>query len=318
MNKSSSTSKLMLFILFLLLMAEYSILQSNSFWVSAGFIGFTIIVIIWAYKKAAHGSMRFVVQFLRYFRADVLNWYGLFLVLYLAFQVTLLFDAVEQIFFNTYQVNANEWFRPFVILAFALLPVALSEWLVPKSSSKGNINTKVLFIGVSLNSKGIESNDNWNTWDPIRKSLKTNPDLREVILLLSSDIIKGNYDETKEENQRLDGLKRAIHKINPSIEIGEIIADVGSLDDVFQALKSKIESLKAKYRDEEMLFHVTSSTALVSVAMALHAIKGERKMEYIRQFTEAEKRKSAMPELIDVNIYTIRELWDEIIDKLSE
>ncbi len=317
MIKSSSTSKLMLFILLVLLATEYGILQLNSFWVSVGFIVFTIIVIALAHKKAAHGSMRFVVQFLRYFRADVLNWYGMFLVLYLAFQVTLLFDAVEQIFFSTQQVNANEWFRPFVILAFALLPVALIEWLVPKTYSKRNVVSKVLFIGVSLNGK-IESDENWNTWDPIRKSLKTNPDLREVILLLSSKIVKENYDETKEENQRLDGLKKAIHEMNPSIEIGEIIADVSSLDDVFQALKYKIESLKTKYHDEEMLFHITSSTALVSVAMALHAIKGERKIEYIRQFTEPEKRKSAMPELIDVNIYTIRELWDEIIDKLSE
>ena len=63
-----------------------------------------------------------------------------------------------------------------------------------------------------------------------------------------------------------------------------------------------------KYTNEKIVFSITSGTAAVSAALAMVAIKGEREIVYLNQQSNVTISNT-------VDVFSIKELWEEILDK---
>jgi len=156
----------------------------------------------------------------------------------------------------------------------------------------------------------------WGKWNVIRYSLDEHKNIQKIILVASKEILEFNktIDQLIQEdntgyfkNFRIENL---ISDYYPDRKIEVIYSDPVEVND-FNDVKSKLQILISEhvigkgYSDSDLLFNITSSTAQVTAAMILSALKGDRKAEYIHQNTS-----KVVP--VDVDVLTIQDLWDEI------
>lgn len=315
---SNKTTILKFLILLLLVLMEFYLLRNiNTYTVAFySFTSFILIFISVIYAKRK--QQRITISFLKHFKGDVLNWYGLFFLLYLMGQLSFLFDLTLQFVLSTAQDQGHELFRVFVVFSFLFMPFVINLlFFNVKPLSKTNPNPRVLFIGVSLNNYIIEPG-NWNTWDPIRKSLVKNQSVERVVLIVSQLLVDQDSSLSIDEAKRLTGLEKAIVNIRKSINVDRLLLDVGSFYDASKTIQSKIVELSKIYNDEDMIFHITSSTSIVTACLTISAIKGNRNMEYIKQIPDKQLQLEEMPVNIDIDVYSISELWDEILERISD
>jgi len=167
----------------------------------------------------------------------------------------------------------------------------------------------------------IEKEIRWGKWDVVRKSLVAHPTINKIFIIISPEIVEFNRMRNKWKDQPNDDLYhdfdieqliRRFYK-NRSIEIAySPPIDVNNFDLVKNTLRSTFQLEEyANYKDSEFVFNLTGSTAIVSSAMVLFAMKGERKAEYVHQGTG-----NLIP--INVDVLSVQDLWDEILFKMQE
>jgi len=157
--------------------------------------------------------------------------------------------------------------------------------MLEKDQNKTNSpeQIKVLITGAALspyrdetiiltpdNKKELLESSDWERWNPIRELIKTYPSIEQVRIVGS-----------KKNKLTKDDLADMIDKGFPerTIEfLGRFDINVFSFKEVFLALEEIINSMP--YKDENLLFNVTSGTKIVSLAIAFHTVKGERRIVY--------------------------------------
>lgn len=155
----------------------------------------------------------------------------------------------------------------------------------------------------------------WGNLDPIRKSIIAHKAcFHEIVLIASSEVaekIELFSKELKPDSLIYSFLNS--HYPNNNIRV-RIVSDGISGSDMGKNLSSLERIIQLlfenKYSDKDILFNVTGGTAAISGAMILKAIPGERSAEYARQDT-------GIIEEIPVDIYQVKELWNELLDKVG-
>jgi hypothetical protein len=275
-----------------------------------------------------------------------LNWLST-----LTWNVSFITKGEELNFFSSFYLNRIDYFtlnsfglffvKLLLILEFLFLPFIL----FPGQKKQNPTDPKVLIAGVSLlvprynkiDSKELKSAldrfntkneeqpfdyfnieaDHWGRWNSINKSLFNRKSIEQVVLLVSHDVIALNEEIIKLGKAYQDkfNLEKLIYDRYPDRNI-KIIKSCEIDFNTFLDAKTKIEEVLQryvlpKYKDEEILFNITGGTAPLSTAMILHALKGERKAEYVHQ-------KDLNIIDIDVDVLTVQDLWDEILQKVQE
>ncbi|PKO95714.1 MAG: hypothetical protein CVU12_08615, partial [Bacteroidetes bacterium HGW-Bacteroidetes-7] len=156
----------------------------------------------------------------------------------------------------------------------------------------------------------------WGRWDGIRKSLSKNTAIETVVLILSEENISffNKVELNKNEldqNWNLASIIEAFQDRGIKVITSKNV-DVNDIEDV----KSEIERLLsskvlAQYNNEDILFGILGSTAVVSAAMILSSLKGQRRAEYIHQINGSVCE-------INLDVLSVQELWDEILVKMQE
>ncbi len=158
----------------------------------------------------------------------------------------------------------------------------------------------------------------WGPWanlDPIRKSIIVhNASFDEIVLISSKEATKSCNklpDDIKPQQLITDFLNRFYPNHKTNIRIFSDGTSGNDMDQNGIGIQSIIESYhKKKYKDEDIMFNITGATVAISGAMILKAIPGDRRAEYAEQDTGG---------IIDVplSIYSIKELWNELLEKVG-
>jgi len=161
----------------------------------------------------------------------------------------------------------------------------------------------------------------WGKWDVIRKSLVAHSSIKKVLLVISPEInefnkiidrCKGTANEDLFNDFNLENLFQRFFNERKIKICYTSPVDVNNFDNIKCTIQATLQSKEYnKLKDSEIVFNLTGSTAVVSSAMVLFAMKGNRKAEYVTQNTS---------ELvsIDVDVLSVQDLWDEILLKIEE
>ena len=118
-------------------------------------------------------------------------------------------------------------------------------------------------------------------WTPaLRAIIHENHVLKRVIVILS--------EKAKEHFANFEKFLKVIPHLEKRITTGDLIieksrvVDVSDFRDVKIELDRLLQNLK-NYEDSDISFNITGGTAMVSSAMILEAVVGDRQAEYVRQ-----------------------------------
>jgi len=156
----------------------------------------------------------------------------------------------------------------------------------------------------------------WGRWDGIQKSLTRHPEIETVVLIPSQEnmvFLKriGELRASLNENWDITSIIPNSGKKNIKVILSDP-TDVNDIENVKLRINDVLKlKILPKYKDEDLLFSITASTAIVSSAMILCSLKGQRCAEYIHQTTNEICE-------IDLDVLSVQDLWDEILFKMQE
>lgn len=324
--------------------------------ITTGFlILFIILALVFNRGKTSRNLM---IRMILNIKGEAGSWYGVFSVIFVLLNLNWLsvklyeiwnLDILDQNYFNLLIICVLQsiYFLSFTFLTF-LFPLFKStkiihyeKLLVCGLSTPVNIPKNVItdakknkFLVKELRGfyKAEETKNyyvqltsnkstRWGKWDIVRKSLKAHPSITNLLIVISPEIKeferlrKGWIGSINEDLCHDFDIELLIKKFFPNRTIHVDYTppiDVNNFDLVKNTLKATLQLLQfCNYADSEIVFNLTGSTAIVSSAMVLFAMKGDRKAEYVHQTTG-----SLIP--INVDVFSVQDLWDEIIFKVQE
>lgn len=305
-----------------------------------------MIIIYWLRLKKDDEEPLFIVYLIKGFQVKGSDFIGILNVLFVLCSIAWI--GVE---FYTHTING--YLNAFIYAGFMLLyPLIVAYYFLPKHFSEDEYHPKVLIIAVSnLNQgafeKGIEDMNTlfpdkwlqqtfkntdgslkmvsdkikvpwgpWGVFDPVRKSIIVHhAQFHEIILIISSEVSK-LIEEFKDEKLKPKVLVENFlnqyypnHKTNVKIALNDISGN--DLKKIKTGIENILHTLTSEGIDnKDILFNITSGTAVISGAMILNAIPYDRKAEYARQDT-------GIIEEIPLNIYDVKKLWHELLEKVG-
>lgn len=245
--------------------------------------------------------------------------YGFAVVLFwlfnLAWAPTLLLDAIQ---------GKGAWELLWLVVLFASIPFLLP---LPPKKSRGKVppeERKVLITALPIpldygtekyNPLAIQAAldyPGWlGNWTSIHKCLTYYTNIERVYFIVSDQAINFLSDLPP----AIEPLEMLLSetKFGRTVDIVKIKAlDVYDFNKMYTPLREETEfRLKSHgYTDNQVMFSLTNGTVIQSIALAFLAMKGFRGSVYSRQDDR---------ELVElpVDIYSIRELWEEITDQLA-
>ena len=324
---------LMLIILFLseiLILKYFSANIKILLWIVV-FI-FVIELGFWFLIKREKKNIYFFRSFLMSVKADVISLYGILLVVYFIIHMAWIPDYIYE-FMNTATIKSEGWIKItfyFEFLFFPFLVVALTYKEVPRSIAKDK--RKVLISAISLipgfprgkregglndeekhTLNTIDVSKDWNRWNPIRQALDDYPNFESIILLGSKETGEQLRLINQNDNFKKVGITHLIKEYSPNIKyvIIKSLPDFNQIESIYNSIKLDVlasSSLK-NYDDEDIIFAVTGGTAIMSAAMTMHAVKGQRGIVYTRQ-------DNRQLEEFNLSIFNFNELVNELIEKI--
>ena len=267
-----------------------------------------------------------LIGIIRSFRGDAGSLFGFLLVLHVFIHTGW---AGNQFFFNlkdkTYSIE--EWiYLEYLILPFLIVSL-FNHKRHPRNQRTHLIAGPGLILGLkdctrealtnlinSSNPREKIDSTHWGKWNVIRQSLTKHPDIKSVFLVCSHEVLQFFEDVNKIEDDELRDIFDLQHRIKK--EFGNQIdvtlspgIDVSSFESVFEnkALKKYIDACDSS----QLVFNLTSSTSMVTLALGLHAVKENRMAEYVRQ-------DSGELEEVSIDVFTLKEHWNEILESMEK
>lgn len=206
-------------------------------------------------------------------------------------------------------INALLYKKPLL----KVVPNELRDILITALSHNKKENVK-LFIDYNFDKTLIEQQKVvtfWN-WYPIINILDNYTGIKTLLVIYSKEVL-ANLESDKEENARaLNAFELMIKSRYKEREISIIpivILEMNIFDELFNELKFKIEKQIGSIEDEKVLFGVSSGTALTTASLVFLSMRGQRGLVYQKQDGSNELDE------FTVDVLTIQELWDEIIER---
>ena len=290
-----------------------------------------------------------VIQIFKY---DVSSAFGFLMILYLLTNIAwaqgFIMDAIKtgEGKYFLYVCLIIIWVS---IPYFGITPKSKTNEKVLADDRKFLITTLSIPSGKSLNYPGWY----WN-WEPLRALFDVYPNIQHLLVIVSEEVetycsnnLRKDFEKIEKEDiyPNITDIKGGVQPVSYSeSEINDFIKikkDILSITDLFQKttlnkklivtissiknqnefdifyplLKTEVEAIikKNNYKDKEILFALTSGTAVFTSAMAFLSMQGERGCVYTRQ--DMKTHPNTKTDEFTVNIYTINELWNEIINQ---
>ena len=196
------------------------------------------------------------------------------------------FSGAVLIFFTIINLG---WFQDTLredLLVFPLVFVPALTAIILSLKGEALVNKnqeiKVIFSGLSpkpyhekLSEQEMMATGKWGAWDPIRELLDTYIHLDHLVIMGCAKVATKLAQFVSSRPS------------NPSVNILFENVDVNDFEDVFKKTRTVINTLKKKhkYSDDELLFNVTSSTKMITLALGFHAVKSSRHAVYHSQNT---------------------------------
>jgi len=303
----------------------------------------TMIFTFWLKLYKEESEPLFIVYLIKGFQVKGSDLIGILNVIFVLCSIA--WVGVE--FYNH---TLNGYLNSLIYACFLILyPLIVARYFLPKEPSKDEYQPKILIYAVSnleekflrpsliemeekypdkwheqvfYNENGaiktIPSGAPWGPWgnfDPLRKSIIFHKALfKEIILIVSSEA-SGKIDKLPENIKPVklisDFLEKCFkgHDIKVKIVSDDISGNDMKLNEI--VIKDILKTLFARnFKNRDILFNITGGTAAISGAMILNAIPGERRAEYARQDT-------GIIEDIPLDIYDVKELWNELLEKVG-
>jgi hypothetical protein len=292
----------------------------NSCWLMIILIFLLLIVII--HRKNTDFIKRSVILVVK---GGASSFAGILLIIYFLMNIGWLSD---QLF--SFSEGKSDFLLVLKIISFLILPFFINALLIKDRSNFQieNIKRTVFVTALSLNNKDqlkmfIENNfENdkiqdipnrrfWN-WIPIINVIEKYKNLTVIVAICSKEVLK-ELELEKAESKRNTNAFEELLKMkysNRNIEYKVVeITNMNDFNELYNDLKFKIEKSLKNYSDEEILFGISSGTATLTASVVFLSMKGLRGLVYQKQDAT-----NALDEFT-VDVLTIHELWDEIIDR---
>lgn len=299
-------------------------------------------------KKAPDESIpvSFLQTFIRIIKAEVGTLNGivsaLFILFNLAWTQDLLLEAIK---------GEGSWFYPLFTAMFLVVPFLWNQGRKTNQEKVRPEKRKFLIAAMSFNALKYNENNEYSSplmskregyegWffnsEPIRACFFKYPNLERVLLIQSTEshkqsnvdhiaFIEESFNRSRPmQKESITSLTELISKSVPSKpEVKEeIISDVNVFNNFFPILKRVVNgNIKTYgYSDEEVLFSITGATSVFTAGLVFLSMPGNRGCVYFRQDKRdgppEDPLENALDEF-DVNIYSIDELWNEIVEQAS-
>jgi hypothetical protein len=165
-----------------------------------------------------------------------------------------------------------------------------------------------------LANQGNPGDDLWGNLDPVRKILLNKPEVEKIMFFCSNSVVKNgteisNFKNLLEQFKKQTGYNFQ-YEFNPyEKELKGFDAD--NIEDVKRSVESLLKYItkEGKYTNSDIFFNITTGTSVITSIFTLKAIIEGREAYHIHQ-SSGEMIK------VDLNVLTIQELWDELMDKL--
>lgn len=173
----------------------------------------------------------------------------------------------------------------------------------------------------------ITSSGNWTIFNPIRLLLRKYPTIKTVILLQSKEVNENDdliskLIESTTDKEHIKYLKEfSIYHTLKDIKGHSVTKQTINpyyFEKTVEEIRTVVKELISRGRsDYEMVFGITSGTAVLTAALMLNAIKGERKAAYITQDTGVTDDDKKIID-IDLNVFTLDELIGELFSEFNK
>ena len=249
-------------------------------------------------------------------------------------------DALREFIWNDASFGEVAWHTAYLILP-VLIHVAFirKEKADPDNKSK----RKVLITGLSLldanntsqkmnfSERGISKvqalkkviedkqdiADFETTWQPIFKTFKTHESIEEMILLVSKDTDFEDRQLADNADWNICRFDNIMQTWFPDIKYYKLtLEDPYMVEPIVEHVRAELSVRCRKRKDVELLFGITGGTAPTSSALSMLAVKGSRGITYTSQDASLREKKPVLDE--EINVFTVKDLWQELIDKAEK
>ena len=265
--------------------------------------------------------------------------------------VFLIYTAQISAAINDAIVNHSPWWRP-LIYAFAL---GISVLQKPLLTDQRRQNTaRVLITGLSNITYSVKGNvESSNIYPAILPIKKFPSSIELVVLIVSKESFKriknpenppANADERSlysklspyfansgttsppaqsEEDLNENDLIEIIRSLCENNDLEVIISQPVDFDNfeecnrvILSQTKAILADSKRNYDDKDLMFNISPGTKMLTGAMTINAIKGERNIVYISQ----NRNKKDLEKVIayDPNVLQLYEQFNELVAELRE
>ena len=265
--------------------------------------------------------------------------------------VFLIYTAQISAAINDAIVNNSPWWRP-LIYAFALGISVLQKPLL--TDQRGQNTARVLITGLSNITYSVKGNEeSSNIYPAILPIEKFHDSIKLVVLIVSKESFKriknpenppadanklslysklspyfANSGTTSppaqsEADLNEDDLIKIIRSLCENNDLEVIISQPVDFDNfeecnrvILSQTKAILADSKRKYNDCDLMFNISPGTKMLTGAMTINAIKGERNIVYISQ----NRNKKDLEKVIayDPNVLQLYEQFNELVAELSE
>lgn len=265
--------------------------------------------------------------------------------------VFLIYTAQISAAINDVIVNHSPWLRP-LIYAFAL---GISVLQKPLLTDQRLPNTaRVLITGLSNITYSVKDNvESSNIYPAILPIKKFHDSIKLVVLIVSKESFKritppenppANADKQSlysilspyfansgttsppaqsEEDLNEDDLIKIIRSLCKKNDFEVIISEPVDFDNFEECNREILSQTKAiladsnhKYDDCDLMFNISPGTKMLTGAMTINAIKGERNIVYISQNSTKKDLEKVIA--YDPNVLQLYEQFNELVAELSE
>lgn len=304
---------------------DYDVQHPRLIW----FLGLASVLLLLAVVLSRKGGSIFKQSVLFVLKGGAASIPGILLLIYFGIHLNLMTNQLSDFFEHN---KSPTLIRFFTSASFLLNAFLIDTLQLPKLKKEGveKERRKVLVTALSPNDpenlKKIvekivdqESAEQpikkeleipWN-WGPIINILDVYKKVDEVVIIKSNRV----REELKQAGRTAEGrdaFEEMLHQKYPGKTSEPVdVDDADVFDSYFPKLKTDLNQKLKTYKDEEIIFNISSGTSNITSALTFLSMPGKRGVAYQKQDS------SKKLDEFTVGVLTIEELWDEIFEIYS-
>jgi len=274
-----------------------------------------------------NNTLRILKSFFSAHHGESTSFFGLLNIVFVFVQLHLIGTEVHHALVpqpgeHNFQIAAwQQWLQIGAYLSVLFIPFFIHASFIEHKKKVNDTDRKLLVTSLSYNNSAklqdfIKNNFdpvliNPFNWNPVFKTIKLYENINRVIFIIDDNAYyqfvstsAKNADKTLQMflNSIRDGITFEILRIN----------NFNDLDAVFSEKKIILENLLEKRPSKEILFNISSGTSVVTTALTLFAVKGNRGISYMEQNADDKIRE------FDVSVFDLEDVFSTYLAKIDD